>query len=244
MAAKRIVVLGGGFAGVECVKHLEKGLRGNSSTEIFMISEDNFLLFTPMLPQVASGTIETRNIVMPIRTILKKARFYEGRVKDIDPKSRKVSIWGTPEKSGVAMDYDYLVVALGSETNFFGMSDLETNSFQMKTLNDAVSVRNRIIDMLEQADNETDPDVKRSLLTFVIVGGGFAGIETAGGAERPAGRRRQVLPPHKPRRGERGGDRGAPHHTAGLLGEAGPVHPEPHDAGGHTDNAPDRGDRL
>ncbi len=180
MAAKRIVVLGGGFAGVECVKHLEKGLRGNSSTEIFMISEDNFLLFTPMLPQVASGTIETRNIVMPIRTILKKARFYEGRVKDIDPKSRKVSIWGTPEKSGVAMDYDYLVVALGSETNFFGMSDLEINSFQMKTLNDAVSVRNRVIDMLEQADNETDPDVKRSLLTFVIVGGGFAGIETAG----------------------------------------------------------------
>lgn len=177
--APRIVVLGGGFAGVECVKYLEKNLK-DSSAEIYMISEDNFLLFTPMLPQVVAGTIQTRNIVMPIRTILKRARFYEGRVKAINPKTRKVSIWGTPEKSGVALDYDYLVVALGSETNFFGMSDIETNAFQMKTLNDAVSVRNRAIDMLEQADNETDPKVKRSLLTFVIVGGGFAGIETAG----------------------------------------------------------------
>lgn len=176
----RIVVLGGGFAGVECVKQLQRGLSSNSDTEIVMISEDNFLLFTPMLPQVASGTIQTRNIVMPIRTIIKKARFYEGRVKNIDPVARKVRVWGTPEKSGVTLDYDYLVVALGSETNFFGMSDLEANSFQMKTLNDAVSVRNRVIDMLEQADNETDLEVKRSLLTFVVVGGGFAGIETAG----------------------------------------------------------------
>lgn len=176
----RIVVLGGGFAGVECVKQLERGLSSNSDTEIVMISEDNFLLFTPMLPQVASGTIQTRNIVMPIRTVIKKARFYEGRVKNIDPVARKVSVWGTPEKRGVTLDYDYLVVALGSETNFFGMGDLEANSFQMKTLNDAVSVRNRVIDMLEQADNEADLEVKRSLLTFVVVGGGFAGIETAG----------------------------------------------------------------
>ena len=177
---KRIVVLGGGFAGVECVRQLQKGLRSNSTTEVVLISEDNFLLFTPMLPQVASGTIQTRNVVMPIRTIIKKARFYEGRVKNIDPVRRKVSVWGTPEKPGITLDYDYLVVALGSETNFFGMSDLEANAFQMKTLNDAVTVRNRVIDMLEQADNETDMDTKRSLLTFVIVGGGFAGIETAG----------------------------------------------------------------
>lgn len=176
---RRIIVLGGGFAGVECVRRLEKGLHGDS-VDIVMISEDNFLLFTPMLPQVASGTIQTRSVVMPIRTIIKKARFYESRVKNIDPVLRKVSVWGTPERHGVTLDYDYLVVALGSETNFFGMSDLETNAFKMKTLNDAVLVRNRVIDMLEQAANETDPDVKKSLLTFVVVGGGFAGIETAG----------------------------------------------------------------
>lgn len=176
---RRIIVLGGGFAGVECVRQLEKGLH-DDSVDIVMISEDNFLLFTPMLPQVASGTIQTRSVVMPIRTIIKKARFYESRVKNIDPVLRKVSVWGTPERHGVTLDYDYLVVALGSETNFFGMSDLEHNAFKMKTLNDAVSVRNRVIDMLEQAANETNPDIKKSLLTFVVVGGGFAGIETAG----------------------------------------------------------------
>ncbi len=117
---------------------------------------------------------------MPIRTIIKKAGFYEGRVKNIDPYGKIVNLWGSGEKRGISLHYDFLVVALGSETNFFGMNDLEKNSYQMKTLNDAVMVRNRIIDMLEQAENEKNPILKKSLLTFVVVGGGFAGIETAG----------------------------------------------------------------
>ena len=147
---KRVVILGGGFAGVECAKQLQNSSLSDSEIEMMMVSEDNFLLFTPMLPQVASGTIQTRNIVVPIRTIIKKAKFYEGRVKNIDPVAHKVKVWGTPEKPGVTLDYDYLVVALGSETDFFGMSDIENNAFRMRTLNDAVTVRNRIIDMLEQ----------------------------------------------------------------------------------------------
>ncbi|MXY60645.1 MAG: NAD(P)/FAD-dependent oxidoreductase, partial [Cenarchaeum sp. SB0665_bin_23] len=175
---KKIIILGGGFAGVECAKHLQKKLSKSTDIEIILVSEDNFLLFTPMLPQVASGTVQTRNIVIPIRTIIKKVTFYEGRVRHIDPVTRQVSLWGTPEKPGITLEYDYLVVALGSETNFFGMNDLENNAFRMKTLNDAVIVRNRIIDMLEQANNEPDPDTRKSLLTIVIVGGGFAGIET------------------------------------------------------------------
>lgn len=177
---RKIVVLGGGFAGVECVKELQRGLRSNSRTDILLISEQNFLLFRPMLPQVASGIINTRNIVMPIRSILKKARFYEGRIKAIDPINRQVSLWGTPEKPGITVDYDYLVLALGVEPNFFGMGDIEHNSFRMQTLNDAVVIRNRVMDMLEQANNEQDKDVKKALLTFVVVGGGFSGIETAG----------------------------------------------------------------
>lgn len=177
---KKIVILGGGFAGLECTKKLEEYFKDDSEIEIVLVSEDNFLLFTPMLPQVASGMIETRHIVMPIRTIIKKAIFYEGRVKNIDPYGKIVNLWGSGNKRGISLHYDFLVVALGSETNFFGMNDLEKNAFQMKTLNDAVLVRNRIIDMLEQAENETNPILKQSLLTFVIVGGGFAGIETAG----------------------------------------------------------------
>ncbi|MFB5627486.1 MAG: NAD(P)/FAD-dependent oxidoreductase [Nitrosarchaeum sp.] len=177
---KKIVILGGGFAGVECARQLELSFRNNSEIELIMISEDNFLLFTPMLPQVASGMIETRHIVMPIRAICKKTKFYEGRIKNVDPFGKLVTLWGTGEKRGVSIHYDYLVVALGSETNFFGMADVEKNAYTMKTLNDAVVLRNRVIDMLEQADNETDTILRDSLLTFVIVGGGFAGIETAG----------------------------------------------------------------
>ena len=177
---KKIVILGGGFAGVECAKQLESEFGKDSNIELVMISEDNFLLFTPMLPQVASGMIETRHIVLPIRTICKKTKFYEGRIKNIDPHGKLVTIWGTRDKRSISIHYDFLVVGLGSETNFFGMSDVEKNAYTMKTLNDAVMLRNRVIDMLEQAENETDPILRKSFLNFVVVGGGFAGIETAG----------------------------------------------------------------
>ena len=176
----RILILGGGFAGIECTRKLESYFRHDDSIQITLVSEDNFFLFTPMLPQVASGSIETRHIVIPIRTLLKKTKFYEAEVKSIDPYGKIVVLSGTSEKRGISLHYDYLVLALGSQTNFFGMDSLEKLAYSMKTLNDAVILRNRVIDMLEQAENETDPILKKSLLTFVIVGGGFAGIETAG----------------------------------------------------------------
>ena len=177
---KKIVILGGGFAGVECAKQLEKEFGNNPEIELVMVSEDNFLLFTPMLPQVASGMIETRHIVLPIRTICKKTKFYESRIKNIDPYGKIVTLWGTGDKRSISLHYDFLVIALGSETNFFGMADVEKNAYTMKTLNDAVMLRNRVIDMLEQAENETNPILRKSFLNFVVVGGGFAGIETAG----------------------------------------------------------------
>ena len=177
---KKIVILGSGFAAVECARQLESKFGNDPEIELVMIGEDNFLLFTPMLPQVASGMIETRHIVFPIRTICKKTKFYEGRIKNIDPYGKLVTIWGTGDKRSVSIHYDFLVVALGSETNFFGMADVEKNAYTMKTLNDAVMLRNRVIDMLEQAENETNPILRKSFLNFVVVGGGFAGIETAG----------------------------------------------------------------
>jgi len=133
-----------------------------------------------MLPQVASGMIETRHIIMPIRTLCEKTVFYEGKIKNIDPFGKIVTLWGTKQKRGLSLHYDFLVLALGSQTNFFGLTNVEQNAYTMKTLDDAVMLRNRIIDMLEQAENELDPIRGKSLLTFVIVGAGFAGIETAG----------------------------------------------------------------
>jgi NADH:ubiquinone reductase (H+-translocating) len=177
---KRILILGGGFAGVECMRKLESYFMNDNDIEIVLVSEDNFLLFTPMLPQVASGMIETRHVVIPIRTLCKKATFYEAQIKNIDPYGKIVTLTGTNERRGISLHYDFLVIALGSQTNFFGIDKMEERAYSMKTLNDAVVLRNRIIDMLEQAENESDPILKKSLLTLVIVGAGFAGIETAG----------------------------------------------------------------
>ena len=179
-AKKRILILGGGFAGVECMRKLESYFMNDDDIEIALVSEDNFLLFTPMLPQVASGMIETRHVVIPIRTLCKKTKFYEAQIKNIDPYGKLVTLTGTNERRGISLHYDFLVISLGSQTNFFGIDKMEERAYSMKTLNDAVVLRNRIIDMLEQAENENDPILKKSLLTLVIVGAGFAGIETAG----------------------------------------------------------------
>lgn len=172
--------MGGGFAGATCAQHLEKEFGDEPNIEVILINEDNFLLFTPMLPQVVSGMLETRHIVTPIRAVCKKTLFYEGRVKGIDPYKKIVTLWGNADRKGLSIHYDFLVVALGSETNFFGITDVEKNAYTLKTLNDAVTLRNRVIDVLEQAENETDPILRKNLLSFVIAGAGFAGIETAG----------------------------------------------------------------
>ena len=121
---KRILVLGGGFAGIECVRKLESYFPNENDVHITLVSGDNFFLFTPMLPQVASGTIETRHIVIPVRTLLKRTKFYEAEVKTIDPHGKTVTLSGTKEKPGILLHYDYLVLALGSQTNFFGMDQL------------------------------------------------------------------------------------------------------------------------
>jgi NADH dehydrogenase len=169
------------------------------------------MLFTPMLHEVASGMIETRHIVTPIRAFCNRSRFYSAIVEDIDLKNKRVIIrssattpLGNTDRSTVEHDilelkntrslyYDYLVIALGSETKFFGMSDVQQNAFTMKSLNDAINLRNHIVYLLEQSDqlpsnyattdtssNNTYKDLQKRLLTFVIVGGGFAGVETAG----------------------------------------------------------------
>ena len=174
---RRIVIAGGGFAGVRCAKDLEAEFGDDSDIELVLVSEDNFLLFTPMLPQVVSGMLETRHIVTPIRAVCKKTRFYEGRIKGIDPLKKTVTVWGGADgRRGLSIHYDYLLVALGSETNFFGMQDVQKNAYTLKTLNDAAMLRNRIIDMLEQAENEADESVRRRLLCFVVAGAGFADL--------------------------------------------------------------------
>jgi NADH:ubiquinone reductase (H+-translocating) len=203
MNKKRIVILGGGFAGVAVLNKLQDRFQTDVSVDITMISKDNYLLFTPMLHEIASGMIETRHIVTPIRTFCNRSRFYCAGVESIDLENKSVKIrsslapipYGTQnpinsmEKNSKSLSYDYLVIAVGSDTKFFGMSDVQQNAFTIKTLNDAIRLRNHIIYLLEQADqllpesnydNNTFIQAQKEILTFVIVGGGFAGVETAG----------------------------------------------------------------
>ena len=187
-STKRIVILGSGFAGIEVLKKLQKKFHSNKNIEIILVSKDNFLLFTPMLPEVASGMIETRHIVTPVRSFCKKAKFYEAKVESIDLDNRQVTLTHSIGRQSQPNDwcehtlkYDYLVIALGSENNFFNMSDIQKHSFTMKSIGDAIILRNHIINILEQASLEEDnKELRKSLLTFVVVGGGFNGVETVG----------------------------------------------------------------
>ena len=184
----QIVILGGGFAGVEVLKILQKKFKNNEHIAITLVSRDNFILFTPMLPEVASGMIETRHIVTPIRSFCSKANFCEANVDSINFKNKEIIIRHPVGKLSEpvtwdqhTLKYDYLVIALGSETRFFGMTDVKKHSFTMKSIDDAIAVRNHILSILEQASIEQeDRELTKSLLTFVVVGGGFNGVETVG----------------------------------------------------------------
>src|SRR5919202_1044337 len=185
---QHILILGSGFSGIEVLKNLQKKFHNNREVTITLVSKNNFLLFTPMLPEVASGMIETRHIVTPIRSFSNKVNFYEADVESIDFKNKHVIIRHPIGKLSEptswdqhTLKYDYLVIALGSETRFFGMTEVKKHSFTMKSIDDAIGVRNHILSILEQANIERENrDLTKSLLTFVVVGGGFNGIETVG----------------------------------------------------------------
>ncbi len=178
----RVVILGGGFAGVETAKGLERRFGVDPSVEITLVSDTNALLFTPMLPEVAAGGLEPTHISSPLRTSLRRTEVVRGRVASIDLERRRVLLEpdGGPSRND-EIPYDHLVLAVGAVSNYHGSEGLEEEAFDFKTLADAIRVRNRVIDMFERADREPSPGTRRSLLTFVVAGGGFAGAELAGG---------------------------------------------------------------
>lgn len=173
----RIVVLGGGFAGVATVRELERLLRAHAGVEITLVSRDNFFVLTPLLFEACSGTLELRHCAQPIRPALRRARFVEATVDEVDVDRRVARC--------VAMDaayelpYDHLVVALGSATNQTLIPGSET-AFTFKNVADALVLRNHFIERFERADAASDPALRRRCLTVVIVGGGLVGIELLG----------------------------------------------------------------
>ena len=180
MKMTRIVIAGGGFAGLYAAMHFDKRLARRADVEVTLISHENFILFTPMLHEVAAGDLYPGDIVNPLRRILRHVKFIEADVHAIDINARRVHCTGGVADRELEFEFDHLLLTLGSETNFFNMDGVRDWSVTMKSLTDAAMLHNRMVALLEEASLQSDEAARRQLLTFVTAGGGFSGTETTG----------------------------------------------------------------
>jgi NADH dehydrogenase len=186
----RIVILGGGFAGVTTASTLEQLFGADPSVSITLVSDTNALLFTPMLAEVAGSSLEATHITNPLRTSLRRTNVIRNKAVAIDVQTHQVHL--APDvplpgqervattNEGHTVPFDHLVLALGAVSNYLGMEQVRANSFDFKSLGDAIRIRNHVIDLFERAEDELPSPTRQAMLTFVIAGGGFAGAELAG----------------------------------------------------------------
>jgi NADH:ubiquinone reductase (H+-translocating) len=177
---KRILILGGGFAGLTVAMELEKSLGGDPSVEITLVNRENFFLFTPMLHEVAASDLDLTTIVNPSRKMLQRVRFFAGQVDRIDLEQRNVVVSHGFDHHQHTLGFDFIVLGLGCVTDLYGIPGLQEYALTMKSLGDAMRLRNHLIAHLEEADSDCCK-VKEPRVTFVVAGGGFAGVETVAG---------------------------------------------------------------
>jgi len=179
--ASRILILGGGFGGIYAAIELERALASRPDVGITLVTRDNYFLFTPMLHEVAASDLEMNTIINPLRKMLRRVKTFTGNIEAINLERRCVAVTHGFDHHAHELLYDHLIVALGSDTNFFGLPGLQDVALTIKTLDDAIALRNRLITHLEEANSECAAGQRQPLLTFVVVGAGFAGVETLGG---------------------------------------------------------------
>jgi NADH:ubiquinone reductase (H+-translocating) len=180
MKTTKIVIAGGGFAGLYAAMHFDKRLARRADVEVTLISRENFILFTPMLHEVAAGDLYPGDIVNPLRRILRHVKFIDADIQAIDLNARRIRCIASVADRELEFEFDHLLLTLGSETNFFNMDGVRDWSVTMKSLSDAALLRNRMVALLEEASLQSDEAARRQLLTFVTAGGGFSGTETTG----------------------------------------------------------------
>lgn len=170
---RRIAIVGAGFAGLQAAFGLDRLFPASGQHEVVLIGDVNYFLFTPLLPQVASSYINPRHIVQPVRDIRgrRRFRFLRDTVEAVDLAARRLQLTSGP------LDYDYLLLAPGSRTDYFGIPGAREHTLDYKTLEDGVTLRERILDLCEHADHSSDSAERARLLTFVVVGGGYTGVE-------------------------------------------------------------------
>lgn len=174
----RVLILGGGFGGMYAALEFERALGRGADVDVTLVNRDNFFLFTPMLHEVAASDLDITNIVSPIRKLLRRVTFFHGDIESIDLVNKRVGLSHGHEEHCHSLPYDHLVLALGSTTNFYNLPGLADRALTMKSLDDAIFLRNRLIANLEEADFECAAPLRAPLLNFVVAGGGFAGVET------------------------------------------------------------------
>lgn len=173
-----MAILGGGFAGVYCAKEIGKRLRAGRI--VGLVSEENYMVFQPMLPEVAGGSLSPRHVVNPIRTLCKGTRVYKGEVVSIDPDERAINVDAGSYTPNVRFTYDHLVLALGATIDLRRIPGMAEHSLLIQNVGDAMKLRATIIGRLEEANLVVEQEDRRRMLDFVIVGGGYSGVETAG----------------------------------------------------------------
>lgn len=179
--SKRVVIIGGGYAGVAAAQAAEKELAKDPEVGIWLVSQNNYLIHTPMLSEVSSSAVNAQNISPPLRSFFKNVQVIQGDVANIDLQNKRVELTPDTRSPQKELAFDHLVLTMGSIPNYFGNKGIEQESLSFKSLQDAILLRNQIIDMFERADLEPDLDKRRQMLTFVVAGGGFAGVELLGG---------------------------------------------------------------
>lgn len=174
----RVVILGGGYGGIYAALELQKAAK-RGEIELTLISRDNFFLVQPMLAEVISGSIEPLHIVNPIRRMLRWTNFEQAEIEGVDVQNRFVTIRYPNHAHQHSFEYDYLIVAVGSRTDLSAFPGVAEHAFPFKTMGDALRLRNHLISVLEAAEVEKNPHERRELLTFVVTGGGYTGVEVA-----------------------------------------------------------------
>ena len=174
---KRIVILGGGFGGVNTAKNLEKLVKHKDDVEICLVNKENYFVYQPMLAEVVGGSIGPLDTISSLRKLIPKSKIYIREVDGIDLENKKVILMPKFSHTPLLLPYDHLVFALGNVTDFRETQGLHEHAIPFKNLSDSLRIRNHLIDVIENASIEKNKDLRKSLLTFVVGGGGFSGTE-------------------------------------------------------------------
>jgi NADH:ubiquinone reductase (H+-translocating) len=173
--AWNVLILGGGFGGLYAARKLERALPPHAA-KVTVVTDVNFMLYTPLLPGAAAGTLEPRHVVVPLREHLSRTDLLLGHVTGMDPDRRQVSVT-TAEGEQREVGYDHVIVTLGSISRALPIPGLREHAVGLKTLSDAIALRNQILQTLERAESVDDEAARRALLSYVFVGAGYAGLE-------------------------------------------------------------------